>query len=110
MFGRTVHVAVGIDLVTGDRSDVDDVTLPAGDHAGNDGATDVEQALDIRIDHRFPVIDVAVMKFFQPLSEAGIVDQHVDFRPCAVQGLQCFRHRRTIANVEDEIFYVGPVL
>ncbi len=61
MLGGAVDRAVGIGLVPGNRSDIDDVSGSSGDHRGDDGSCQVQQSLDVRVDHGFPVLDIAVL-------------------------------------------------
>ena len=49
-----------------------------GDHLGRDDARDVEQPLDVGVDHGVPVARVAPVDVLQPGGQSGVVHQQID--------------------------------
>jgi len=80
------------------------------DHAGKDGAGDVEEPLDVRVDHLFPVADEPAGQLVQAAGETGVVDQDVDGAPGLGQPGDGFVDGRLLAHVEPECMDGGLVL
>jgi hypothetical protein len=80
------------------------VAAPAHHHARNHGARHVEQALDVGVDHLFPVLNLAHVELVQAAAQAGVVDQNVDLGPLRrqlVDGVCCTaRGSRTSRSME----------
>lgn len=51
---------------------------PCGDHFGCDDAGDVEQSLDVRVDHGVPVGRGALVDVFESGGQPGVVEQQID--------------------------------
>ena len=69
-----------------------------GDHFGRNDPRDVEQSLDVGVDHGVPVGRVALVDVFQPGRQSGVVDEQVH----PFEGAQEFADLRFAAHVEDE--------
>ena len=54
------------------------MTAAAGDHAGQDRAGAVDQALAVGVDHLVPVVKVGLLGGPEAEREARVVDEHVD--------------------------------
>ena len=78
VFRRAIYGAVFVRLGSGDRSDVDYVSPACGDHFGCDDAGDVEQSLDVRVDHVVPVGRGALVDVFESGGQPGVVEQQID--------------------------------
>ena len=76
--------------------------LPVLDHHPRDGARDVEQTLDVRVNHLVPVHRVALVDVLEPGSQSGIVDQYVDRAEMAGQRVDRALGLETVAHVESE--------
>jgi len=53
---------------------------PRGEHVRQDRPRDVEQALEIGVDHPVPVVRVAFLEGREAGRETGVIDQHVRHR------------------------------
>jgi len=98
--GRAVDIAVRVGLATGDGSDVDDMPPAPRDHARDDGACDIQQALDVGIDHLLPIVDGAGVDLVEPAAQSSVVDQDVDLAEVVGKGLKALRHGVPVADVE----------
>ncbi len=96
----TVDGAIGVSELAGRRPHIDHMPTAADDHSGNDRARHVEQALDVGVDHLFPVLDVAEVELVEAAAEARIVDEDVDFGPLRRQAVNRVLHGAVIADVE----------
>ena len=76
--GRAVDVATGIGPAAGHRAEVEDMAAVALDHAGQQGARDLNQARAVGVDHGLPVVQARALRRLEPEREAGVVDQHID--------------------------------
>src|SRR3984957_13549645 len=76
--GAAVHVPARVRVAARHRAEVDHVTAAAGDHAGQDGAGAVDQALAVGVDHLVPVVKLGLLGRLEAEREAGVIDKHVD--------------------------------
>jgi len=77
--------------------------------SGDNESGNVEEPLDVRIDHPVPVIPVAVLEAIQPRGKPRVVDEDVgcqlSFRYFGDKAL----HRLTVADVDGEGIYLSVV-
>src|SRR5690606_25969471 len=102
--GRVVGLArLTLDAI--DRRDVDDATPAALGHLRRDVVGDVEQAVQIGVDHRIPL---ALLHLGEELvaGNAGVVHQHIDRTDV---GFDLGDHRRARLVVRHVAFGGGEV-
>ena len=104
---RAVDIATGINFVSGDGSDVDDMAAAALDHAANDGPADIEKPFDVRVDHLFPVLDRSFMDRAQATAKSGVVDQDVDVLPFGGKGGDGGVDGFPVPDIESENMDIG---
>ena len=97
-----IDVAVGVGSVASHRTDVDDLATVALHHARHQRAAHVEQALDVGVDHRVPVVEVATLQRVEAQGQSGVVDQHVDLGPVGLQAAADVKHLLLVSHVEAE--------
>ncbi len=78
------------------------MTAPACYHAGNDLPRHIEQALDVGVDHLFPVLRVVLVKLRQASAQTRVVDQHVDLDPGFGQRGERSFHRGPFSHIQHE--------
>ncbi|KAF5030193.1 hypothetical protein DSECCO2_640650 [anaerobic digester metagenome] len=100
--GATIHVGTGVGIGAGDGPQIDDMPAPPLHHAGQQGAGDVQQALDVGVHHGRPVVQAASVSGFQPQGQARIVHQHVHGAPCFGQVFKRVLYGGRIAHVEAQ--------
>ena len=83
------------------------MALAAQDHAGDDGAGDVEKTLDVGVEHFFPVFGVVLVEPGEAAAQAGVVDEDVDFGPLLGEVDEGFLDGGGVADVEAEGEDVG---
>ena len=101
-FGGAIDVAVGVGGIAGHRADVDDMSLSAADHTGDDESCHSEQTANVGINHRVPVAEVAFVFLIQSEGQSGVVDEQVDVLPVSGEcfnGLAC---GFAVAHIEAE--------
>ena len=84
-FAGAIDIAAGIRPVTRSRAQIDDVAALALDHAWQEGAGDMHQALAVGVDHGVPLGQVCRLRRAQAQCQACVVDQHIDGGPCRRQ-------------------------
>ncbi len=57
------------------------MSATAHHHTGHHGSRDIEQPLDVGVDHLVPVFNFAGVELVHAAAEPRIVDQHIDLRP-----------------------------
>jgi len=78
------------------------VTAPAGDHAGQDRAGAVHQALAVGVDHLVPVVKFGFLGRLEAEREAGVVDEHVDGFELRWQPSDGRRDRTLVPDVKGQ--------
>jgi len=101
-FGAAVDGAVGVGDVAGGGAQVDDVSGVTLDHAGHNCAGDVEQPLDVGVDHLFPVVGIASIELFESAGETGVVDEDLDGLPGGGQVVDGGLDGFAIPDIEGE--------
>ena len=71
-------------------------------HAWNDEARHREQTLDIRVDHRLPVIKITLILRFQSQRQTSVVHQHVYLLPLSRQFLDVLCSLLAVSHVESQ--------
>ncbi len=87
VFGKVIHkgfcaavaVAAGVWICAGHGTEIDHMAAFPFDHAGEYGAGHVEQPLDVRVDHGFPVSQIAGLGRIKSKSESCVVYKDVNF-------------------------------
>ena len=87
-------------MVAGHRADVDDVPPVAGDHARQNGASAIQQALDVGVHHALPVVHGTLMGRFQAERQSGVVHQQIHLGEVGGQRSDGGVYRRFVAHVE----------
>ena len=98
--GGAVYIAAGIELVAGDRADIDHVAASATDHPGQDSPADIQQSLDIGVDHLVPALGITFIEFVESSAESGVVHQDIDCLPFIGQVLDGAVDLFLIADIE----------
>src|SRR5581483_12170131 len=81
-FRSAINIPLGIDFMSGNGTDIDDMSAPSGDHTRNDLSRYIEQAFDVRVQHFFPVLEGSILKCIEPTRKSCIVDENIDLLPC----------------------------
>ena len=111
MLRRTVDRPVGISLASGNRTDIDDQpSLTALDHHARNDPGDIEQSLDVRIDHLVPVQRIALVDRFKARSQPRIINQDVDRAEMRGQRLDRRFGLDALADIESQRMYFDAVL
>lgn len=97
VLGRAVDIAARIDLEASDATERHDVAALTLEHSWSDGAIDVQDTFDIRVDHRAPFLRIAFVQLLDAESESRVVDQEVE----PLMG-ELFAHFLGVAHVEDD--------
>ena len=74
---------------------------------GTTATGDVEQALDVGVDHLFPVLDFAHVELVEAAAEAGVVDQDVDLGPLGRQIVDGVLHGAMVAHIKVDGVHRG---
>lgn len=101
-FRGAVYVAPGVGGVAGYAADVDDMPSAALYHCGYDFARHRQQAFDVGVDHRIPIVIVAFLLGIKAEGEAGVVDEDVDGFPFVGEGFEGSAAGVAVSDVEDE--------
>ena len=105
-----IHVATGVGGITGYGTHVDDVTAVALHHPGHHEARHRQQSLDVGVDHRLPVIKVALVFRLQPQGQSGIIHQHVDLLPVSRKVVDIFLGLLAVSHVKGERQHFRPAV
>jgi hypothetical protein len=76
------------------------VPAVARHHSGQDRARAVNDALDVGVDHRLPIVEIGLGRGLEAEREPGIVDEDVGVGEGAGQGRDRGLDRRALAHVE----------
>lgn len=79
-------------------------------HERSDGAGDIEETLDVSVNHALPVLEEAVLDRIQSDCETCVVDQDVDVAPFAFERSDCRLDLGIVADVEvqsDDVRFVS---
>ena len=111
MFRSTVNGSVLISVRSGDRTEVYDMpSLAAPDHPPRHDAGHVQQPFDVRVDHPFPVVRVALVEVLETGRQPRIVDQQVHFPETVGQRAQRAFGLKTVPDVESQHMHFHAVL
>ena len=105
----TVDIASGIGGITRHTSYINNVSAVAFNHTGHDEACHGQQTFDIGVDHRLPVVEVALIFRFKSQGKAGIIDEHVNLLPLLRQTLDGLAGCIAISDVEGEDEHFGAL-
>ena len=101
-----IDIAPGISSIASHTTYINNVSAVALNHAGHDETRHRQQPHDVRVDHRFPVVEVAFIFGFESKGKTGIVDEYVDLLPVCGQALDGLLSRLAVSDVEDECQYL----
>ena len=76
--GGTINIASCVSSITGNTSDIDNVSMISTDHSWHDEAGHGEKSLDIGVYHLIPILKVSLVFWFQSTSQTCIIDEYVD--------------------------------
>ena len=76
--------------------------MVAADHTRHDEACHRQQTLDVRVDHLVPVVEIALVFWFETTGESRVVDEDVDSLPFGWHTLDGTARSLTVADVEGE--------
>ena len=76
-------------------------------HAGNYQSCHCKQAHDVRIDHCFPLFEIALVFGFQTQCQTSVINQHVYLLPFSRQFLDVLRCLLAVSHVESQRQHVG---
>ncbi len=77
-FGAAVYVTAQIRPFAGGGADIDNVAALSFDHSRQQGASAIQEAIDIGTNHLFPIVERCPIKRLKTERQTGIVDQNVD--------------------------------
>ena len=105
-FCGTIDVAAGIGSIASYRANVDNMSTIALHHTGHDETRHREQALDVRVDHRFPIIHRALILRLQSERQSGVVHKHINLPPFSRQFLDILRRLLAVSHIECQCQHV----
>ena len=85
-------------------------SLAAPDHPPRHDAGHVQQPFDVRVDHPFPVVRVALVEVLETGRQSRIVDQQVHFPETVGQRAQRAFGLKTVPDVESQHMHFHAVL
>ena len=97
-----VDIASGIGGIARYAPYINNVSAVARNHLGYDEACHREQTLDIGVDHCLPIIEVALIFWFEAQGKAGIIDEHIDLLPLLWQALDGLAGCLAVSDIEGE--------
>ena len=80
-FRCAIHTPTRISGITGNRSDINNMSAPAFYHTGNHQTRHCQQSSYIRIDHDIPFIQVTLEFLIHTDHQPGVVHQHINRLP-----------------------------
>ena len=134
-FGSAIDSSVRIGGISCYAADVDDMSTVAGNHTRDDKACDTQKSLDVGVNHRVPIGEVAFVFLLETERQSGVIDEDINVLPfggevsdlsfcllavahvegedecaCAVLAMEVvgeFAKRLLAARIEDELIAVG---
>ena len=100
--GCTIDRTVGISRISSHTADIDNMPVIACHHTGYYKARDIEQRLDVGVNHSVPVGKVAFVLFFESECESCVIDEDVDVLPFSRQISNLFLRFLPVAHVKDK--------
>ncbi|MNM92068.1 hypothetical protein D3C81_1043880 [compost metagenome] len=106
--GAAIHVGARVRVVARDRTDVEDRRPTAvGDQPWQQQAGGVHQALDVGVDHGFPVVQAAVLRGIDAQRQACVVDQATQLVETRRQVGEGVFHGLAVTHVEHQAVNLG---
>src|SRR5688572_8907762 len=78
MFCRCIDVPPIINSMSGNRSNVDNMSLISFNHGSKNSSRDIQETFYVGIDHHIPVADLGVLHQVRRQRETRIIDQYID--------------------------------
>ena len=103
---RTIYVATSIGCVTSHRAHINDVSTVALYHSWYYETCHRQQSLDVRVNHRFPVIEIALVLRFQPQCQSCIVHQHINLLPLVRQFIDELLSFLAVSHVKGQRYHL----
>ena len=97
-----IHIAASISSIASYATHIDDVSLIALHHSRNDEAGHGEESLYVGVDHRVPVLQVALIFLVQSKRQTSIIDEHVNLLPFSRNRIDSLLCSFSVANVKDK--------
>ena len=104
----TIDCTVLVGLSACDRAEIDDMAATRLDHSARNDACNVEQTLDIGVDHRVPILGRARVDMLQTSGQTRIIDQYID-RTLVRNLCQMLLASLFVAYIEDEVLHLDVV-
>ncbi len=106
--GAAIHVAARVRIVARHRPDVQDRRAAAmGDEPWQQQASGVHQALDVGVDHGFPVVQAAVLRSIHTQRQAGVVDQTANLFKAGRKVGNSLLHGLAVTHVQHQAMHFG---
>ena len=106
--GTAIHMAARVRVVTGDGTQVDDPgTAAMGNQARQQQVSGGQQALDVGIDHGFPIVEVALGRRVGAHGQAGVVDQAAQRGERRRQVGDGLLHAFAVAHIHHQAMHFG---
>ena len=101
-FCGAIDGSVRIGGISGDTAYVDDMSTVAGYHTRDDKARDAQKSLDIGVNHRVPIGEVAFVLFLETERQSCVIDEDIDVLPFSGEVSDLAFCLLAIAHVEGE--------